>query len=147
MGQSSRILAIQSTDPLMAAALALRHEVFVLEQHVPIELEVDDDDKRATHLIALSGGRVIGTLRILVHGRGAKIGRMAVYAASRKQGIGRQLLEFASLKLAREGVEEIVLAAQVSARDFYKRLGYAEEGPIFDDAGIAHVLMRKKLQS
>jgi predicted GNAT family N-acyltransferase len=147
MASTTKILAIQSTDPLMAGALALRRDIFVLEQHVPPELEVDDDDKAATHLVALAEGRVIGTLRILVHGRTAKIGRMAVSAASRKQGIGRQLMEYAALKLAREGVEEIALAAQVTARDFYKRLGYAEKGPAFDDAGIPHVLMRKSLQT
>src|SRR5713101_7524613 len=94
----------------------------------------DEDDKVAAHVVALSGSRVIGTLRVVRHGRTAKIGRMAVSASSRKKGIGRALMEFAAIKASREGVEEIVLGAQLSAREFYKRLGYVEEGAVFDDA-------------
>jgi predicted GNAT family N-acyltransferase len=140
-----QITAIDATHALMEEALALRHQVFVVEQRVPQELEVDDDDKIATHLVALSQGRIVGTLRIVLHGCTAKIGRMAVSASRRKNGIGRDLMEFAAVTAARKGVEDIILNAQVSARDFYARLGYLQEGPLFDDAGIPHVLMRKQL--
>lgn len=139
------IAAINATDALMEEAFALRHEVFVVEQGVPQELEVDNDDKIATHLVALSQGRVVGTLRVVLHGCAAKIGRMAVSASWRNNGIGRDLMEFAAVTASREGVAEIILNAQVSARDFYARLGYVEEGALFDDAGIPHVLMRKHL--
>jgi predicted GNAT family N-acyltransferase len=142
----STIVEIQATDPLMSAVYALRHDVFVVEQGVPKELEVDEDDKVAVHLAALSDGHVIGTLRILRHGRTAKIGRMAVSASSRKEGIGRDLMEFAATIASRRGADEIILGAQLTAREFYKRLGYVEEGAVFDDAGIPHVMMRKKLQ-
>ena len=71
------IVEITATDPLMPAVYALRHKVFVLEQGVPQELEVDEDDKVATHLAALSCGQVIGTLRVAHHLRTATIGRMA----------------------------------------------------------------------
>lgn len=128
----------------MSAVYALRREVFVIEQGVPEELEVDEDDKIAVHLAAISDGRVIGTLRILRNERTAKIGRMAVSAASRKEGIGRELMEFAAAVASRDGAEEIVLAAQFTAREFYRKLGYIEEGAVFDDAGILHVMMRKK---
>lgn len=128
----------------MSAVYALRREVFVIEQGVPEELEVDEDDKVAAHLAALSDGRVIGTLRILRNERTAKIGRMAVSASSRKEGIGRGLMEFAAAAASRDGAEEIVLAAQFTAREFYRKLGYIEEGAVFDDAGILHVMMRKK---
>jgi len=142
----STIVEIQATDPLMSAVYALRHDVFVVEQGVPKELEVDDDDKVAAHLAALSDGHVIGTLRILRHGLTAKIGRMAVSASSRKKGIGRELMEFAAATASRGGNEEIILGAQLTACAFYKRLGYIEEGAVFDDGGIPHVMMRKKLQ-
>ena len=142
----STIVEIQATDPLMSAVYALRHDVFVVEQGVPEELEVDDDDKVAAHLAALSDGHVIGTLRILRHGLTAKIGRMAVSASSRKKGIGRELMEFAAATASRGGNEEIILGAQLTACAFYKRLGYIEEGAVFDDGGIPHVMMRKKLQ-
>jgi predicted GNAT family N-acyltransferase len=140
------IVEIQATDPLMSAVYALRHDVFVVEQGVPEELEVDEDDKVAVHLAALSDGHVVGTLRILRHGRTAKIGRMAVSASSRKEGIGRALMEFAAAAASRRGADEVVLGAQLTACEFYKRLGYVEEGAVFDDAGIPHVMMRKKLQ-
>lgn len=138
------IVEIRATDPLMSAVYALRREVFVIEQGIPDELEVDADDKVAAHLAAFSDGHVIGTLRILRHERTAKIGRMAVSASSRKEGIGRELMEFAAAAASRDGAEEIVLAAQFTAREFYRKLGYIEEGAVFDDAGILHVMMRKK---
>ena len=78
------IVEIRATDPLMSAVYALRREVFVIEQGVPEELEVDENDNVAAHLAALSDGHVIGTLRIVRHERTAKIGRMAVSAHSRK---------------------------------------------------------------
>jgi predicted GNAT family N-acyltransferase len=140
------IVEIRATDPLMSAVYALRREVFVIEQGVPGELEVDEDDKVAAHLAALSGDHVIGTLRMMRHERTAKIGRMAVAASSRKKGVGRELMKFAAAAASREGAEEIILGAQLTAREFYKRLGYIEEGAVFDDAGIPHVMMRKKLR-
>jgi predicted GNAT family N-acyltransferase len=139
------IVEIRATDPLMSAVFALRHEVFVAEQGVPQELEIDEHDKFATHLAALSDGHVIGTLRIVHHERTAKVGRMAVSASSRKKGIGRELMEFAAATASRDGADEVILGAQLIAREFYKRLGYVEEGAVFDDAGIPHVTMRKKL--
>jgi predicted GNAT family N-acyltransferase len=142
----STIVEIRSTDPLMSAVYALRHEVFVVEQGVPEELEVDEDDKGAAHLAALSDGNVIGTLRMVRHGRTVKIGRMAVSASSRKRGIGRELMEFAADAAFRGGAEEVILGAQLTAREFYTRFGYAEEGAVFDDAGIPHVMMRKKFR-
>jgi len=142
-----KIIAIEHADALMRAAFALRHEVFVVEQSIPEELEVDADDKIATHLVALLDGRVVGTLRIVPHGRTAKIGRMAVAASLRKLGIGRQLMEFAAETASRDGSEEIVLGAQLAAQDFYKRLGYVEEGGVFEDARLPHVVMRKKVRT
>ena len=105
------------------------------------------DASVAAHLAALSGGHVIGTLRMMRRERTAKIGRMAVSVSSRKKGIGRELMEFAAVAASRDGAEEIILGAQLTAREFYKRLGYIEEGAVFDDAGIPHVMMRKKLRS
>lgn len=140
------IVEIRATDPLMSAVYALRREVFVVEQGVPEELEVDENDKVAVHLAALSDGHVIGTLRIVRKERTAKIGRMAVSADSRKKGIGRELMEFAAATASHDGAQEIILAAQFTAREFYRQLGYMEEGSVFDDAGISHVMMRKSLR-
>jgi predicted GNAT family N-acyltransferase len=140
------IVEVRATDPLTSAVLALRRQVFVVEQGVPEELEVDEDDKVAAHFAALSDGLVIGTLRIVLQECTAKIGRVAVSASSRKKGFGRGLMEFAAATVARGGAKEVILSAQLTARGFYKRLGYVEEGAVFDDAGIPHVMMRKRLR-
>jgi predicted GNAT family N-acyltransferase len=82
----AEIVAIHAADALMTKALALRHEVFVVEQLVPQELEIDEDDKIASHLVALCDGRVVGTLRIVSHDRKASIGRIAVSVGRPKDG-------------------------------------------------------------
>ena len=114
-----------------------------MEQAVPPELERDEFDDVAVHLVALRGDAVIGTLRIVVSGGTAKIGRMAVLAAERKAGIGTRLMERAAEVARTMDVRDIALHAQLTAKEFYARLGYREEGEVFEEAGIAHVVMRK----
>ena len=140
-----RIVAVDATSTLMPSVYAVRHQVFVVEQAVPPELERDEFDTVAIHLVALRGDDAIGTLRIIVGGGGAKIGRMAVLAAHRKTGIGTRLMDRAVEVARTTGVSEITLHAQLTAKAFYARLGYREEGEVFEEAGIAHVAMRKTL--
>jgi predicted GNAT family N-acyltransferase len=139
------IVVVDASSDLMPAVYAVRHQVFVGEQAVPPELERDEFDEIAIHLAALRGGDVIGTLRIVVSGRSAKLGRMAVLSAVRKSGVGTRLMERAYEVARTMSVEEITLHAQLTARDFYGRLGYCEEGGVFEEAGIAHVSMRKTI--
>jgi predicted GNAT family N-acyltransferase len=142
---SARITEVASGSPLLEAALELRREVFVAEQGVPAELEIDELDPGAIHLVAILDGAVIGTLRILQHEGAAKVGRVAVRAAARRAGIGGKLMERAA-EIARErGFTEIILHAQLTVAGFYQRLGYVEEGAPFEEAGIPHIAMRKKL--
>ena len=140
-----RIIEIDAASPLLADVLALRCEVFVAEQGVPRELELDEHDGEAMHLAALRDGEVVGTLRLLRHAQTAKIGRVAVRAALRRAGIGRRLMERAAAIAAEQGFTEILLHAQVSVADFYRRLGYVPEGDVFDEAGIPHIAMRKQI--
>ena len=140
-----KILAVDSTSPLMSAVFALRHEVFVIEQKVPAALERDEFDGTATHLAALRGDEVVGTLRIVVADRIAKVGRMAVRASMRKQGIGSRLMNRAATAASQMSARAIVLHAQLTAREFYRRLGYREEGSVFEEAEIMHVAMRKEI--
>jgi len=112
---------------------------------VPPALERDEFDDVAIHLVALRGSAVIGTLRIVVSGGDAKIGRMAVLAAERKAGIGSRLMEQAAEVARSMNVKEITLHAQLTAKEFYTKLGYCEEGEVFEEAGIAHVSMRKRV--
>jgi predicted GNAT family N-acyltransferase len=140
-----RIIAVDATSDLMPAVFAVRHQVFVEEQAVPPALERDEFDALAIHLVALRGEEVIGTLRIVVGGGSAKIGRMAVLMEHRNSGIGSRLMERAAEVAGSMNVGDIVLHAQLSARTFYERLGYRVEGDVFEEAGIAHVSMRKAI--
>jgi predicted GNAT family N-acyltransferase len=140
-----RIIEIEFASDLMQEAFGLRYEVFVDEQGVPRELEVDELDAVATHLVAIHDHEIVGTLRILEHDGAAKIGRVAVRAALRGHGIGARLMEHAAAIALDRGFAEIVLHAQVTVAAFYRQLGYFEEGDLFDEAGIPHIAMRKKI--
>jgi predicted GNAT family N-acyltransferase len=142
---AEQIIAVDATSALMPGVYAVRHQVFVVEQAVPPELERDAFDDVAVHLVALRSDQVIGTLRIVIGGGGAKIGRMAVLAAHRKAGIGSRLMERAADVARTAGATDITLHAQLTAKAFYARLGYHEEGDEFEEAGIAHVNMRKAI--
>ncbi len=139
------IVAAEFGSDLMRAAFELRFEVFVDEQGVPRELELDELDPGATHLVAILDDRVIGTLRLLEHDGDAKIGRVAVRAALRRAGVGARLMARAEAIARARGFAEIVLHAQVAVAGFYRQLGYVEEGDLFDEAGIPHIAMRKKI--
>jgi predicted GNAT family N-acyltransferase len=140
-----RITEAAGGSALREAAFELRREVFVVEQGVPEEIEIDELDPDATHLVAILDEEVVGTLRILQHEGAAKIGRVAVRASARRTGVGGRLMERAA-EIARErGFEEILLHAQVTVAGFYRRLGYVEEGEPFDEAGIPHIAMRKTI--
>jgi predicted GNAT family N-acyltransferase len=124
---------------LGAAASAIRHEVFVDEQRVPVELELDEFDAVAIHALALDGEVALGTGRLLPDGH---IGRMAVRRAARGAGIGSLLLRALMQQARQRGDAAVLLHAQLSARGFYERHGYVPEGDVFMDAGIEHIAMR-----
>ena len=143
---SKKIIAVDASSDLMPAVYAVRHQVFVVEQAVPPALERDEFDAVAIHLVALRDDDVIGTLRLVVSGSTAKIGRMAVLAAERRRGIGAGLMAHAHEVARSMNVKEITLHAQLTAKAFYARLGYRDEGEEFEEAGIPHVSMRKAIE-
>ena len=118
--------------------MRIRIRVFVREQGVPAEIELDDEDKRALHLLASLGGRAVGTARIVMRGGQAKIGRMAVLKSHRRKKVGRNLLTRAVMTAKKQGAREVYLHAQVAVLGFYKSAGFRCVGPVFDEAGIAH---------
>jgi predicted GNAT family N-acyltransferase len=129
-------------------AYALRREVFVVEQRVPEELERDEHDEGdADHVLALDpGGRCVAVGRLVpLDARTGKVGRMAVAAPLRGRGAGAAVLRELERIAAERGLSEIVLHAQLEAKGFYDRAGYVAEGDVFEEAGIAHVAMRKRL--
>jgi predicted GNAT family N-acyltransferase len=127
----------------LGAALALRHAVFCVEQGVPEELEHDEHDATALHLVAVADGVVVGTCRILLEGTSARLGRMAVARSHRGRGVGADLLGAVHRHARAAGASEVELHSQLTARDFYARAGYVPEGEEFEEAGIAHVVMRR----
>lgn len=130
----------------MAAVHALRHAVFCVEQGVPAELERDALDGSARHLVAVAeDGAVVACCRLVDEGRRVRLGRMAVATTHRGRGVGARLLALAHEVARATGAREVELHAQITARDFYARAGYVAEGEVFEDAGIDHVLMRRRL--
>lgn len=123
-------------------AARIRYTVFVDEQKVPAEIELDDWDALSLHALALDAqGRALGTARLLPDGH---VGRMAVVRSARGQGVGTALLR-ALLRAARErGDREVVLSAQTHAMPFYEKEGFIAEGDEYDDAGIPHRQMRRR---
>lgn len=123
-------------------ATPIRTEVFVIEQHVPSEEELDTEDARCVHAVAYDGPQGVGTGRLLPN---AHIGRMAVRKPYRGQGIGSRLLEALVAEARKRDDPEVMLAAQVHAVPFYERHGFVAEGEVFLEAGIEHVNMRRPL--
>ena len=126
-----------STNKELEQALRIRIRVFVREQGVPAEIELDDD-KRALHLLAFLERRAVGTARIVMRGRQAKIGRMAVLKSHRGKKVGKRLLACAISTAKKQRARKIYLHAQVAVIKFYESAGFRCVGPVFDEAGIAH---------
>jgi predicted GNAT family N-acyltransferase len=124
-------------------AFVLRERVFYGEQGVPREEDIDGLDDEAEHVVALSRehGEVVGTLRLLVSGEKAKIGRVAVAPEWRRRGIASQMLELAIARARERGSAKVRLAAQVAAIELYRQAGFAVESDVFEEAGIPHVWM------
>jgi predicted GNAT family N-acyltransferase len=139
------VISIAHTQEEFFSLIRLREEVFVLEQKVPLEIELDDDDDRATHLIARSGREVVGTARLVIKGATGKIGRMAVKKAWRRGRVGERLMKSLIALASEKGVSSLLLHSQISVTPFYKRYGFEVEGDPFEEAGIAHVKMRRRL--
>ncbi len=117
----------------------VREAVFIREQGVPVELEWDEHDATCVHLLALDpAGNPIGTARLLQNG---SIGRMAVLAAWREQGIGSFLLRQMLNEAKDRRLTLVSLNAQTYALDFYRKFGFNVTGEEFMDAGIPHVPM------
>jgi YbgC/YbaW family acyl-CoA thioester hydrolase len=133
---------------LKTSAHPLRTAVFVVEQKVPAELEYDEADETALHAVAYNRfNQALATGRLLEHAPGVgRIGRMAVDADMRSNGVGRQVLD-ALVSAAESRYDSVVLHAQTAAADFYRRAGFATQGAVFEEAGIAHIEMMKRLRA
>lgn len=132
-----------SWGELGKSARSVRETVFVEEQRVPRDLEMDEHDAASRHVVARDAeGGAIGTGRLLPDGH---IGRMAVLADWRGKGVGRALLERLLEEAAGQNLRRLALHAQTQACGFYRRFGFVEEGPEFMEAGIPHRTMVRPL--
>ena len=126
-----------------AEASRIRFVVFVEEQRVPLEMELDELDPQCVHALAFSReGVPVATGRLLPD---AHFGRMAVLKAWRGQGIGGAILERLVAAAGARGEREVALSAQTHALDFYRRHQFKDEGDTYLDAGIPHRMMRRLL--
>lgn len=120
-------------------AFFIRKAVFIDEQRVPEELELDADDLQAIHVLAKIDGLSVGTARLVAISKDqAQIGRMAVLDQYRGQGIGRQILEKLIQFAQEKGFTSLFLHSQVNAIPFYEKMGFKADGDIYDEAGIPH---------
>jgi predicted GNAT family N-acyltransferase len=148
------ITPVKNEGELMQA-LALREIVFIEEQSVPESMERDEDDATALHVLAMAAGHAIGTGRLVVLsappagevGNWGRIGRMAVLQAYRKTGVGSRLLQTLEGEARKRNLDGIMLHAQLSAMDFYKRHGYVPNGAVFEEAGMPHLEMKRRLSA
>lgn len=122
----------------LAEIRAVRFTVFVDEQQVPAEIEMDEWDERSKHVLATSNGVAVGTGRLLPDGH---IGRVAVLAAWRGKGVGLRLMEELMRLGSAANMPRFVLSAQIQAVPFYERLGFVVKGETYEEAGIPHVEM------
>ncbi len=148
---------IASNDQEKSDAFLVRHNVFVIEQQVPPELEKDsfDDHPDTVHLVAYINNQPVAAARfrplplssesdqVLT----AKVERVAMLKKLRGHGYGGKLMQFLEAEAEKRGVRQLKLNAQLHARPFYDQLGYESYGDIFMDAGIEHIAMKKELLS
>ena len=124
-------------------AMRVREAVFVVEQGVPLEIELDHWDPQCDHALAIApGGQTVGTGRLLPDGH---IGRMAVLGDWRGRGIGGAILAALVERAAARGMTRLVLNAQTHAVPFYARHGFVVSGDEFMEADIPHIAMARDL--
>jgi len=134
-------VSIVSWADKRADLLAVRRAVFIEEQNVPESIEIDGRDADCRHVLAIdSEGTPIGSARL--DGTG-KIGRMAVVADYRGRGVGTAMLNAIMDHGRASEITDFHLSAQITAVDFYKKMGFQPTGDKFLEAGIEHINMKK----
>lgn len=135
-------IELVSWEQARALASPIRFEVFVREQRVPAEIELDDMDPVSLHALAFEGARAVGTGRLLPDGH---IGRMAILKEWRRRGVGAAILAALVEAARRRGDRELALSAQVHAVEFYRAHGFTPVGNVYEEAGISHQAMVRSL--
>ncbi|MBP1969060.1 putative GNAT family N-acyltransferase [Virgibacillus natechei] len=136
---------IAKTTKEIEQAYNIRTTVFVEEQEVPAEEELDEHDDTSTHFIGYLNGQPIAASRLrYVNGYG-KLERICVLKDHRGKSHGKELIREMEDAITNDGYEKSKLNGQTHAVEFYQKLGYETISGEFMDAGIPHVTMVKKL--
>ncbi|MDQ0198216.1 GNAT family N-acetyltransferase [Neobacillus ginsengisoli] len=126
-------------------AFSVRRTVFIEEQNVPAEEEIDHHEKEAAHFILYHGGLPIGAGRFRVVDGYGKVERICVVKEARKTGAGKEIMKAVENYACENGIHKLKLNAQTHAIPFYAGLGYEVVSEEFLDAGIPHKTMVKKM--
>jgi len=127
------------TEDEYTTAVSIRKEVFIVEQNVPLEEEIDEYENTSTHILAFEDGKAVGTARWRYTDEGVKLERFAVLEPYRNHGVGRALVEFTVDELREENM--LYLNAQEYVIPFYQKYNFEEIGDIFYEADIPHKKM------
>jgi len=119
----------------------IRKAVFVQEQKVPINIEMDEHDNESEHFIAIMEGKPVGCARVRTFENYIKLERIAVLKEHRGNGFGKQITNFLIKYYKKKNIDEIRLHSQISVADFYTKLGFKKRGEIFSEADIEHIQM------
>ena len=123
----------------------IRAEVFIREQNVDSEIEMDIKDDTAIHCLATLNNKPAGCLRILMNDDGVTVGRVAVLKPYRRMKIGKAMMKFIETLPEVKEKGKIAVHAQLTARDFYLNCGFHEVSDIYEEANILHVSMKKEI--
>jgi len=133
-------------DVELQETFEVRREVFVREQGISEGLVFDEHDRGALHMVVKDGERVIGTARVqFLADNQAKLERMAVLKRYRRKGIGKEMLLFLDAVWKDKQVQQVIIHAQFEVVPFYKLCGFYKLGLPFQEAGIKHIKMCKRL--
>jgi predicted GNAT family N-acyltransferase len=135
-------IRVAKTHADFGKIFVLRYKIFTVEQGFSEDIEIDEHDDTAVHLIADAGSRAMGTLRLFKNKGDIILGRMAVEKEARATGLGRKLVRRAIIEARKMGGKFIIAHAQVQALGFYMKLGFVPFGDEFDEDGTPHRLVR-----
>ncbi|USG67330.1 GNAT family N-acetyltransferase [Brevibacillus ruminantium] len=139
------------TEQQLQDALSVRHDVFIKEQQVPQEIEIDEHDRIGSgtlHFVVYRGGVAVGAGRLRPYSPGiSKVERVAIAKSERGTGLGRLLMLYMEETAKRQRNKGLKLNAQTHAQPFYEKLGYTPIGSVFVEAGIEHIAMEKSWTS
>ncbi|MEM1500717.1 GNAT family N-acetyltransferase [Bacillus velezensis] len=136
---------IAKTEKQLNDAFFVRKEVFVKEQHVPEEEEIDQFEDTTEHIVIYDGGQPVGAGRWRLKDGHGKLERICVMKSHRSLGVGAIIMQALEKAAAAKGADSFILHAQTQAVPFYEKQGYrVTSGEEFLDAGIPHLEMIKE---